>query len=308
MKITSTALALVVAASGAAQSQDVTYLSYGLGFESKDYGGGDTLDTFIFEGAVEYSINQFVLMAKIDGDSFNFGGGSEELSVIGARAGYEFAPGSLVYVGVGSLMLFDVSRTTAEIGAQYGAGAFQAGLHYSSIPDDDIESVTLALGYEIAPTSEVGIRYTSFLGIDESSTLLFGSYESGPLSVDGSLEVFSGGDFSVAGVNGTYEFGGRYRALGGLILFDTGGGNNYTAVQIGAGFQVADNMWIDASYAHLSLDPGNGHTLGLMFSFETGDRALLVDRSNEIRQIPYNAFGGEFRFVGVLTEVGGFGI
>ncbi|MEJ6477110.1 MAG: hypothetical protein QNL92_00340, partial [Octadecabacter sp.] len=141
-------------------------------------------------------------MAKIDGASFDTSPGSEELSVIGARAGYEFAPGSLVYVGVGSLMLSDDSRTTAEIGAQYGAGAFQAGLHYSSIPDENIEAVSLALGYEIAPTSEVGIRYTSFLETNESSTLLFGSYESGPLSVDGSVEVFSDGDFSVAGVNG----------------------------------------------------------------------------------------------------------
>lgn len=307
MKITSTAFALVVTASSAAQAQEVTYLSYGLSFESSDYGGGDTLDTVIVEGAVEYSINQFVLMAEIDRASFVFGGGSEELGTIGARAGYEFAPGSLVYVGVGSFQALGDSTTTAEIGAQYDAGTFQVGLHYSSLPDEDIDAVSLALGYEIAPNSEAGIRYTSYLETDQSSTLLFGTHESGPLSVDGSVEVFNGGDFTFAGVNGTYEFGGRYRALGGLNLVDTDLGSNLTSVQIGAGYQVADNMWIDASYTHLSFDSDDGHTLGLMFRFETGDRALLVDRSDEIRLNRFDAFGGELRFLGALTEFGGFG-
>lgn len=299
MKTLSSALAISVAASGA-YAQDVTYLTYGLGFSVTDSVGSDINATEVV-GAVEYSINQFVLFADVNGSFFSGDFGNESVHDIKARVGYEFAPGSMVFGGVSSLSIFNDNLVMYELGGQYDFGTGQVGLVYNDLPDEDVAAVTLAGAYTVAPGSEIGASFTKLTDEDELTYFVFGTYENGPLSVDGSVMGITEFDLSVVNIGATYEFGGQYRAVGELSSL-TGGGNNFTGVTAGIGYEISENLWIDATYTGYNEDDASA--IGIALTFETGTRSLVTDRALDARIGAFSSFGPEGAILAPIAELG----
>ncbi|EET47370.1 hypothetical protein [Thalassobium sp. R2A62] len=316
MKYTTTALALILAA-GAVNAQDVTYLSYGLSYTSySDEDFGVLNDTNIV-GEIEYRLNQFMFMADADLNRLGLDDGTDAtFNEIHLGVGYEVAPGALVWANFGQFEFFDTTFNPAEVGAQYDAGAYALALAYRTpgIEGEELSAFELVGTYGINASTSVGL---SVLRNDEANTqtaALFADYSAGALDVGvalGSLDSGVGSALTALNADVTYEFGGNFRALGGLS-FANGDGLDATALRIGAGYQVAENTWLDASYQTFSLDDFSLDDdvtfdgIGVMLKFEMGDRTLITRRASAARSDIFDGLGSNFALTAGLADYGLF--
>lgn len=303
MKIFTTTLTLALGAT-AVHAQEVTYLSYGAGYEDT-FAIGSQVTVVTIDGAIEYSINQFYLFADIDAFALTEDhGGKADARNFSARAGYQFAPGTIAYVGLSQIDTNSASgpETIVKIGGQYDFGVGSIGLTYTMVPDADVEVIELTAGYEINPQIEVGFQYGSNLTSDYDTFLLFGSYDAGALSLEGSAETILDNDYLVANVNGAYDFGNNFRATGGITYADFGS-DDLTVLSVGGGYEVADNMWIDAEYSSMFSGGVNEDGFGLYFSVATGNRILVEDRAADIRSAGYHDLGYPFTLIDTIGSV-----
>lgn len=299
MKYTATALALILA-TGAANAQDVTYLSYGLGYTSySDEDFGDLNDTNIV-GEIEYRLNQFMFMADADLNRFSFDNGTDEtFNEIHLGVGYEVAPGALVWANFGQFDFFDITFNPAEVGVQYDAGAYAVALAYRTpgIEGEDLNAFELVGTYGINASTSVGLSVLRNDEVNTQTTTLFADYSAGALDVGvalGSLDSGFGSALTALNADVAYEFGGNFRALGGLSFLN-GDGLDATALRIGAGYQVAENTWLDASYQTFSLDDEDTFDgIGVMLNFEMGDRTLITQRASAARSDIFDGLGPNF--------------
>lgn len=305
MKTTSTAIALILAASGAAQAQDITHLSYGFTYSETDFGGG-TASNLSVDGAVEYTINQFILMASVDYADIDFGPGSFSTTDIKARVGYQISPSVLAYAGFGNYDTFLNSRSSVEAGAQFDNGTIGVALAYRSIDGTPFEAFELAGTYAFSPEASVGVSYIKNDDVDSTAITLFGAYDAGPLSIDASFQSFEafGDTDSMAQINASYEFGGQFRAMGSITSISPDGNDRVNSFLIGGGYQVANNMWVDASIARTTGDFIEFDTFALALTFETGRQTLITDRTSDIRNQALEALGTQGELAQLYNDYG----
>ena len=296
MKYSTIALAFTLAGN-AAQAQEVTYLSYGAAYTSNTPSIGlYDIDTRTFEGTFEYSINDFYMMANFSRDTFSRVSPRAEYESETAelRAGYMFGTSGLAYVGYRRTEIIDRETHSYSIGAQYSTGSLDIGVHHAHWEELDTSGTSIVVAYDVSPSAEIGLLYTRD---DDRSDLynltVFGAYETGPLTLEASYQDSRGlNSFLLA--EATYEFNDQFRAMGSLGRFDRYDGGTF--IGIGGGYQVTENMWLDATYSNFdSARLSDIEIIGISVNFETGSRATAYDRAVEHREAPYNALSDQTR-------------
>lgn len=276
--MTTTAALALLAGSAAADGISYAYLSYDYQDFSTDALANPTVT--LFQGQVEYELNQFVLGADINNTAIDSDIGTGDFQEYGFSGAYRVSPQILAGLGMQFFSEGDVDETTYEIFGQYVADPFGAAINYTF--DDDDNSITGLFGqYAVNAGIDVGaVIFTNSVD-DGFDYHISGDYAQG--AIDG--RVFLAGNSEVDGqtfgVRGNYAFGEAFRAT---ASYETtlGGDFTDTALRIGGGYEVTEGVWLDASYGQLDLeDIDTVDVLRALITFEMGDRARL---DNEMTQ------------------------
>lgn len=275
MKRILTTTALVALVTGTVAAEGVKYAQLSYDRNSYDVEGED-VDINEFVAEIEYQTGQFLITGNIENRAFEtdlFEGDSREISV---GAGYFITPDVLVG---GTFTSFDDGiddTTSAGAFAQFDNGQIGAALRIEQNFDTDDTAYFAYGAFEATPGLELSAGLVSS-GEEDTGTsyVLAADYEQGPIDARGYVFGNSETDSSIFGVRGAYEFAGQFRGTAG---FESGSGDDvdYTAYNIGAGYEVTEGAWIDASVGQIDFDGGaTVETLGLSVSFETGNHVRL---------------------------------
>ncbi len=283
--------ALAITAATGAVAQSTEYLSYGIGYTNFS-GSGETADILSGNAALEYRFGDFIVSGGINAAYIDVEGESARLSTIDAKVGYFVLPDLAIYGGVQrvDIRLVDVSDnlTSYLLGGEYKLGDFTVGLNYSDSEDFDEGIFGIYGSYQMSNDLEVSL---SIEDVRNDQVVTLGvDYDSGPFDVTAVVVNVDDND-NIFLINGRYEFGNRtrvsasYENLFGDIQF----------VTIGGGYEVANNIWLDASVGRGTVDDApDVNTFGIGFTFETGRQTLLVDRLDRLQSSVFATTLGSF--------------
>ncbi|MEJ6402021.1 hypothetical protein [Yoonia sp. 2307UL14-13] len=294
MKRILTTTALVALVTGTVAAEGVKYAQLSYDRNSYDADGAE-LDIDEFVAEIEYQTGQFLITGNIENraaETDDAEGTSREISIGG---GYFITPDVLIG---GTVSNFDNDvddQTSAGAFAQFDNGQIGAAIRIDQNLDTN-DTAYLAYGeFAASPGFDISVGLISS-GEDDSGTayVLAADYEQGPIDARGYLFGNSETDSNIFGVRGAYAFAGQFRGTAG---FESGSGDgaDYTAYNIGAGYEITDGAWIDASIGQIDVDGGASvDTLSLSVSFETGDHVRLDRKFARDLREDFNSGGALF--------------
>lgn len=283
-----TLIALASTAATSASAQSTQYLSYGAEYTNLDVNGNE-FNVIGLSAGIDYKNSSFIFNGGL---SYTDPDLDDQVTDLSIRAGYEVAPGAIIYGGINHSDFDSGSDTYYNIGAEYAINGFTVGLNIGQFDEDDADTfTTVYASYMATPNLEVGLAYTS--GGEDGATILAAEYDMGDTDLDVLYTIEDG--IYIFGMGGTYDFGNGYRALVDYATLD----GDVDVYAIGGGYEVTDNMWIDLTVGSIDFDDGNsGDMIGLAFTVETGRETLLIDRNETMQR---NALG----FLGTALTGGG---
>ncbi|SFR53448.1 TonB dependent receptor [Yoonia tamlensis] len=164
-----------------------------------------------------------------------------------------------------------------EVFGQYQNEQFAVALNYTQVDDDDAITALYA-EYAVSPEITVGLDVQSYSYLDTLHTKLSAAYDAGPIHArgyyqDGSIWI----DRSLVGARGSYDINDAFRVSAGAeVLLDNG--FDATTYAVGAGYQVADGVWFDASAGQILTETTDITRIQAMISFETGAQTRVDQR------------------------------
>jgi hypothetical protein len=240
----------------------------------------------------EYDGRAFLFVGDLSLERTESGGMSETSIDASLLGGYRLEPNLILLVG---LDYFDSdtsnSRSSGSLGLEYQPGQASFGFYVES-DDQHVDDTVLYGGYRLSEATEVSLTLDRQEGFGSSSTIysVLVDYQRGPLEVSAGWLGEEGSDFNALGLFGRYDLGNRFRVFGVANRFDASG-TGVTLVQVGGGYQLADDLWLDASYAR--ADGGGLQNIDLFrleLTFETGKRNLLRNRIEDTREDAFALF------------------
>ena len=299
-KIALTSTAVVALVAGTVAADGVRYAQ--LAYDRNNFSvGDDDINANEFVGEIEYQIGDVLLSGSVENISADRADIDASTREVTASAGYFLSPDILIGGEIGSVDTDTSDATVAGAFAQYRTDQF--GVSLSILQDLDAEE-TLYLGVakvEVSPGIELGVGLSNNTATDSTGYVISADYEQGAIDARVYFAGNSEDDASTIGARGAYEFGNAFR---GTAAFEnvSGGAVDYTSYKIGAGYEITDGAWIDASIGQ--IDPSNGDTvdtLSLSISFETGAPTRL-DREFA-RDLRGDANAGTGRYTNALRAL-----
>lgn len=283
MKYSSFPIILATLASASAVSADgFEYMSYGLSYSNLSIDSG-SLDVLSGSAAIDYRTGNYVLNGGLNMINLDGGGDSVTLTDIDVTAGYYFTDFFVAYGALNYVDFDDDHEQIYTLGGEYMFGDFTVGLNYSASNEnvsvvyfggDNLEDGVFNLygSYRMSEVLEASIVLAD-LGQDTVAAVGL-DYDNGAFDAAAMFLDFEGETLFAA--SGNYDFGNGFRALGSYSNF----ADEMEIINVGAGYEVTDNVWLDASFGQLS-ESGSSYTaetFSIGFSYEFGGQSLLVDR------------------------------
>jgi len=272
LKSTAIALPLVTMAS-LASAQNVEYLSYGAA-----YINSDDADVFGLGGTIDYRNSNFVLNGGVGYADLDGLDGNDDVTTLDFRAGYFVTQAAVIYGGYSYTDTDGDDSDAYNIGGEYNFNQFTVGLNFEDIDESGVDTFsTIYAGYQVTNELELGLQVSDQDDLDTVTTLT-ADYDLGDTELFAVYSDNDSGDFFA--INGNYDFQNGFRVGGGYTDLDS----DVELISISGGYEIAENLWIDASYGNLDIDGASDEDVfGLAISFETGRETLLVDRLDTVQ-------------------------
>ncbi len=279
------AFATLAALGTQASAGEITYLTYGARYDHINAGTahGDFGQAFI---GAEYQTGAFFFSGDVRFASIDLGPFRVNQIEGDALLGYEIDPKFMLLFGLeaGYAWMGSLSDTSSaySVGLEYAPGRLTLG-GYAHGTDSGSTRLVAYGGYEISEATTLAVEVERNGGSSGSNYRFFLDHERGPLDLLVSAQTF---DFTNAtlSVRATYEVNPRFRVSGNLGYSGSGGGSAVGIYSVGAGYQIADNVWLDGSVG--AIDSSSGSSLkqaGISLTFETGSRHLMRSRIEDWR-------------------------
>jgi len=283
MTRTITATAILALTAGAAAADGVNYarLSYDYNNFSVD---SDDASIGIFQGDIEYSIDQFVLGAELevlttDADD------DDTFVIYDIWGGYAATPEVLVGLGLtGSDD--DVEDTQgAQAFGQFVTGQFGVGIRVSKEDLDEDNITTDVFGnYNVAPEIKLGLVLTGNSEFDGTGYIASADYDDGQIDARAFFEGNTEFDAGQFGVRGNYKVADAFRASAAFATNSGDDAADATAFLVGGGYEFADGAWVDLGIGQIDFeDADTVDRIEVSVSFETGDRKRLDNQFEQDR-------------------------
>jgi hypothetical protein len=266
-------------------AQDLTYLSYGGSYLSLNADGGELEFTELYVKG-EYDTGRFLLLGALSAAHVDLGIVSADATQLDLLAGYRIEPNLILLAGIDvSHSDFGGTNTGYSLGMEYDRNAMTVGFHVDG-DEDELDQTSLYAGYRLSEATEVSLELTRQDGSGGASTgyALLLDHSLGPLDLNAFWLGSDSSDYKAVAANATYEFGNRFRLIGGAA-FSGSGSSNAIIYMAGGGYRIADNVWLDASYT--AVDDSGGSSLDaitLGLTFERGRHSLLRSRMEDVRE------------------------
>lgn len=182
-------------------------------------------------------------------------------------------------------------ETDVTIFGQYEGARGSVGLSFTDVDNGDDRTV-LSGEYMISSTANIGGIWVNEDDYNNLTLVFDNSY--GNTGYTALLSV-DDDDFVGAALYVEHQYNDRIKAFAGLGLSDD---NGFSAnfVGAGAGYKVADNVWIEAAAAHYNTDSSDGNIYSIALIYELGKSKRIERRiENKIRDV-YEGVGVFFEF------------
>ncbi|WP_417248820.1 hypothetical protein [Celeribacter sp.] len=275
----------LIALAGAATAEN-TYLHGELGYSELSFDGGPTVKLTKGVLGAGGRVNAFTYDVALAVRGYDSVGFTDEITNFSAMLGYDITPNFTVVAGAERIDVISDTIDQYSIGAEYHLNDYTFGLVYNDFDDEE-----MLVGFATYDASNYD-AYISYINVNGSNDIIMagveyqaGAYE---LTAD-ALTILDGGDTSIAALTGAYYFGNNFRATGELDFGDIYG-SSYSRVQIGGGYQIMENTWLDVNAARWDLDGDKISSFELKVSYEFGDREIDSAVGNFSYTDLYNTF------------------
>jgi hypothetical protein len=275
-----TLCSLIALTAGSASAEDglnYAHLSYGYTYVGIE---GNDLSTGRLQGTVEYALGQFLLSADIGSVQYDVMAPLDFVEYA-VSAGYAISPEMMLGAGFAGYAGDIPSWDGYEVFGQYQNEQFAVALNYTWLDDDDAITAFYA-EYSATPELRLGLDVQSYSYLDDPISIFSVQYDAGPIQArgyyqDNSLWI----DGGLLGARGSYDVNDMFRVTAALEKsFD----DNFDAstYAVGAGYQVTDGVWFDASAGQTLTDTTDVTRIQAMISFETGTQTRVDQRFNQL--------------------------
>ncbi len=283
---TATALSTILgAAATQAAAEGWEYLSYGVEYLQTDSPFGELSEIAVSIGG-DYDHGPLAFSGDLSVSYSDLDVFSNTSISADMLAGYRIEPQLMMLFGL-EIDYSDIGSTSTEfsLGVEYERNALTLGA-YAEGDEDDIDATVAYAAYRFSEATEVSLEITdSGSGPGSTSYTLALDHKRGPLDLSAVWIGASDVDAHVLGLGATYEVGPRVRVIGGLSYLDFGPVTTIKTYTAGAGYRVADNVWLDANYTRTDgIVGGDADTFGLELTFERGRRVMARDRMDDARE------------------------
>lgn len=269
----------------AASAEGLNQLTYGAGYTTLS-DSGVSLDLVSAGAAGEYQAGNFLFNGGLSIDRLSGGGNSADITQISARVTYLISPNTAFYGGLDYADIEGVSDATVYgLGAEYNANGFGVGINYSD-PDVNGAEATTAIyaGYAVSDDLELFAAYSSTDG--EGVPTIGLEFENETYDV---AAVYSSNDgIYIFSATGFYDFGNQFRVSGGYTELN----GEVDLMSVGGGYEVSNDLWIDASYGQASGGGESIDVIGLSIVYDFGDETLLIDRAQNAQGKAFGILSG----------------
>lgn len=276
--ITVTSIVAIAASSAAADG-----LNYGrYSYDYKSYSNDDEdASTGFFQVDLEYEFNNFVLDGKFMNTAFSEDAGDYDFQTTKASAAYRITPEVLAGLGATYITDGDFDTTTYEVFGQYTNEQLGVALNITQNEDDDTFT-TLFGEYKVGSIFTLGmILGTSSLDDAGTDYIFLAEYNEGPINARSFYSSNTDAESGLFAVSADYQFSYAYRASASYMT-SSGNANEVMSFDIGAGYQITEGAWVDATIGTLDFEGGDTlNTFGIALTFETGERTRLDNRMNQ---------------------------
>ena len=262
---------------GAASAQEFTYFTYGSSYGNVGTTSGD-IDIYRLSFSGEYDANPFFLAGGFSAQGADGPLGTAEQYRIDALAGYLIEPQLMLYL--------DLQATHVGGGDTYTR--FSPGIEHTREKrtvgfylegDSDSIPVTVAYyGHRFSEETEVMFQLSHNDISDTIVYTLVADHEFEGLELTALWSGEENAPNNVIGVHSSYDFDNDFRLLGGMTYIEDMLSNSTKLYDFGAGYQLRDNMWLDATYTKVDGSTNLEDSFFIGIRFEQGDHRLLRHR------------------------------
>ncbi|WP_417248821.1 hypothetical protein [Celeribacter sp.] len=262
----------LVAFSGAASAQGLTYGSVGVSYFDTDIVGMD-INAHVLYGDFDYVSGPLSFTGGASMGGIAMGLASIDVSTLSLTAGYAIQPGITVYASLGMIdPEFVSTMETYGLGIEYQTNTFGVALDYSRMDDADVDIYTLAGYYKFGDSTVYG-SYSDMEGTSMNS--LGYTYDAGVWDVDVATMWTEDFDTGLTAFGGSYDVTDAISVGGGIItlndeMFD------YGVMTIGATYHIDETLSLEANYGKGFGSGFDANSFNVAFTWETGDRRLRV--------------------------------
>jgi hypothetical protein len=280
MKLRTSLLATAASLAATGAIAETNYLYGELSYGQIDFVyGGPALNELDGSGAYEGSTGAFTYGADISYKKLSSDFYEYELKSYNVELGYAFTPSLSVVGGGGTFNIYDQNLSTYYGGLEYAYNDFTFGLGGVQRENGtDTDETGYAFVEYDNGTYSANIGYTKLEDSEVDVWVIGAEYESDrfELEMDSSTISFDGFTQGLITLDGKYNIRENVRLVAEVNhfhfdSFDTG----ITSYQIGAGYQIRDDLWLDATFGSQSFDGEKiFDTLNIGITIDTGKRKL----------------------------------
>lgn len=279
-RFTSITTFLIAAFAQTATAQELTYLQGGLAYQDGNNPFGDA-QVGVLGLTGEYNTGPAFFSGELTVENSQSALVEDTSTELTLMAGYRIEPDLIVLVGIDyeNSDLMGEADVGYSLGMEYDVGAATFGVNARSETEGSNRNDIYA-GLQVSDATEIGFRIQNSTLSNEPGYEVTLQHERGPLSLSGSW--IEAEDTIAIGGQTIYEVTDSIRVFGSVFRLN-GGTFELNAYELGGGYQVVDNLWIDASYVEVESGGGAFDGITLTAVFETGRRTLLRDRIIDTR-------------------------
>jgi hypothetical protein len=281
MKLCACLLATTASLAATGAFAETNYLAGTLGYGKIDYTGSDySLSEFNLGGDFEGSTGAFTYGVDAELLKYSDGDLSFQLKSYNLDLGYAFSPSLTAVGGASRFEIFDETFNSYSLGLEYAYNHFTFGVGGRQMHSE--YDGTAETGYGFVEYDND--TYSANLGYTEQWDTkvwnLGAAYDSDlfELELDAVTLDYDGYGYAAVSLDGKYNVKEKFRILAGLKYFyfdpDFGGEKN-TEYALGAGYQVRDDLWLDATFGRANFNGESVYdTLRVGVTYEIGKRKL----------------------------------